>query len=593
MRRVLGNKVKLGIVDGQGIPLEMTPEMRSTHLYICGSTGTGKSKMLEYLIRQDIAKWHDSKCGLLVLDPHGSLYDSLINWIAWQEPYLKNVPIVPIDLRQTDWTVGYNVMRPRTKADPAVIVSNFVQAMAYVWGTDGTDKTPLFARIGSNVLWTLYENQLTLLESEYLIDRTNKRLRFEMMAALSKRSVAQDWAYANGLSPRDFDAQISSTVNRFHSFLHNEKLRLMFGQSGASLDLGKALEQGSIIIVNLSTEGARVSEEDASLFATLLLSDLWTAAKERGKGTDAKQVKPFYVYIDEFQNFVTPTIAKNLDQARGFGLHLTLANQFPRQILHTGANGAQVYDSVMANARSKVVFETRGEENLKPLATDLFMGVMNPDEVKLKLYSTKVMDYVEETRTVRGTNASWSDATGEFTGRTGTESQSGQILDETEEDPNAWNRSSADSIGTSNMRVRGGGTSETEVPFLKPVIGQELMSVQYRPLEEQLFRAMAALHDQKQRHGVARLVGMSKPLTIVTPTIERTPANAKMERSFLTRVLKKLPFALPSAEAHKAIADREKAIAAGLLLGPGEPTEIKRKVAEDSGEPEAIKRAVK
>jgi hypothetical protein len=247
MRRSLGNKVRLGLLDGKGVPLEMTPEMRSTHLYICGSTGTGKSKMLEYLIRQDIAKWPQSKCGLLVLDPHGSLYDSLMNWIAWQEPHLKKVPIVPIDLRQTDWTVAYNVMRPRMKADPAVIVNNFVQAMAYVWGADGTDKTPLFARIGSNVLWTLYENKMTLLESEHLIDRSSKRLRSEMTAGLSKRSVAQDWAYANALSPRDFDAQISSTVNRFHSFLHNEKLRLMFGQSGASLDLGKALEQGSII----------------------------------------------------------------------------------------------------------------------------------------------------------------------------------------------------------------------------------------------------------------------------------------------------------------------------------------------------------
>jgi hypothetical protein len=73
MRRIPGNTVKLGIVDGTGKPLEMTPEMRSTHLYVCGSTGTGKSKMLEYLIRQDIAKWHQSKCGLLVektLFPH-------------------------------------------------------------------------------------------------------------------------------------------------------------------------------------------------------------------------------------------------------------------------------------------------------------------------------------------------------------------------------------------------------------------------------------------------------------------------------------------------------------------------------------------
>lgn len=593
MPRHPGNGVRLGIVDRQGVPLVMAPEMRSTHLYICGSTGTGKSKMLEYLIRQDIAKWPDSKCGLLLIDPHGSLYDSLINWIAWNEPHLKQVPIVPIDLRQTDWTVAYNVMRPRATADPSVIVSNFVQAMAYVWGVDGTDRTPLFARVGSNVLWTLYEKQMTLLETEYLIDRTNKRLRTEMTDGLSKRSVAQDWAYANGLSPRDFDAQISSTVNRFHSFLHNERLRLMFGQNGASLDLGKALEDGSIIIVNLSTEGAKVSEEDASLFATLLLSDLWTAAKERGKGTDSKQVKPFYVYVDEFQNFVTPTIAKNLDQARGFGLHLTLANQFPRQILHTGANGPQVYDSVMANARSKVVFETRGEENLRPLATDLFMGVMNPDEIKHQLYSTKVMDYAEETRTVRGRSKSWSDAEGYFTGATATGSESGMTVDGIREDPSSWNTSSAESDGTSNMTMRGGGESEAEVPFLRPVMGKELSSVQFRSLEEQMFRSMAVLHDQKQRHCVARLVGMPAPVTLVTPTIEKTPADRKMEKSFLTRKYRKLPFVLPSTAAHQAIADREQRMVTGLAVNAGEPVDIRRRVIAEGDEPVEVKRRIR
>jgi hypothetical protein len=593
MRRAFGNKVKLGLLDGRGVSLEMTPEMRSTHLYICGSTGTGKSKMLEYLIRQDIAKWPQTKCGLLVLDPHGSLYDSLINWVAWNAPHLKSVPIVPIDLRQTGWTIGYNVMRPRAKADPAVIVSNFVQAMSYVWGVDGTAQTPLFARIGSNVLWTLYENQVTLLESEHLIDKSNPRLRFQMTSGLSKRSVAQDWAYANSLAPRDFDAQISSTVNRFHSFLNTEKLRLMFGQSAASLDLGKALEQGSIIIVNLSVEGARVSEEDTSLFATLLLSDLWTAAKERGKGTDGREVKPFYVYVDEFQNFITPTIAKNLDQARGFGLHLTLANQFPRQILHTGASGPQVYDSVMANARSKVVFETHGEENLQPLASDLFMGVMNPDKIKHDLYSTKVLAYVEETRTVRGKNESWSEATGQFTGLTATESQSGRILDNSEEDPSAWNRSNADSTGTSRMNVRSGGTSESEVPFLLPVFGKELSNRQFDPIADQLFRAMAALHDQEQRHGVARLVGMKIPVTIVTPTIQKTPADAKMAQAFLNRVYKKLPFALPSALAHKAIADREAKMAVGLLKETSKPTEIRTPIAQDADEPVIVKRRIK
>ena len=579
MRRAPGNPLKLGMVDGKGIPLEMSPEMRSTHLYICGSTGTGKSKMLEYLVRQDIKNWHKSKCGALIIDPHGSLYNSLINWVAWNEPYLKDVPIVPIDLRQKDWTIAYNVLRPRTVADPSVVVSNFVQAMAYVWGADGTQQTPLFGRLSKEVLWPIYEKKMTLNEVKYLIDRVNKRIRTELTEGLTKDSATQGWEFSNALSPKDFNTQFSSTVNRFYNFLDTEKLRLMFGQNGASLDLGKALSEGQIIIANLSTEGARVSEEDASLFATLLLSDLWTAAKERGKGTEEAEVKPFYVYIDEFQNFVTPTIAKNLDQARGFGLHLTLANQFPRQILHAGANGAQVYDSVMANARSKIVFSLEGEENLKPLAQSLFMGVMNPDEIKLEMYSTKVMDIIEETRTIQSMSDNWSEAEGIFTGQTDTESSGGTMYSGEQQDARMWNTSSADSSGTSNMRAKGGGRSEAKVPFLRHVMGKEKSSVQYRPLEEQLHRAMAALFDQKQRHGVARLVGMRAPLNIVTPTVEKKPTSKEMADSFLTRVYEKLPFALPSVEAHKYIEERQRKIDAGpTRAANAEPVTIRRKI---------------
>ena len=63
--------------------LRLTADQRATHLFVCGSTGTGKSKLLESLIRQDILAWRKSKCGLLLIDPHGSLYDSLVRWLAW------------------------------------------------------------------------------------------------------------------------------------------------------------------------------------------------------------------------------------------------------------------------------------------------------------------------------------------------------------------------------------------------------------------------------------------------------------------------------------------------------------------------------
>jgi hypothetical protein len=353
----------------------------------------------------------------------------------------------------------------------------------------------------------------------------------------------------------------------------------MFGHNGTSLDLGKALEEGQIIIANLSTEGARVSEEDASLFATLLLSDLWTAAKERGKGLEEGDVKPFYVYIDEFQNFVTPTIAKNLDQARGFGLHLTLANQFPRQILHAGANGQQVYDSVMANARSKIVFSLEGEENLRPLATSLFMGVMNPDEIKLQLFARKIMDYVEETRTIHSESDNWSDGTGEFAGQTDTESAGGAIQDGATEEARLWNISSAISGGTSRTSMRGGGKGKSTVPFLKPIFGSELSSVQFRSLEEQVFRAMVALSDQQQRHGIAKLVGMRSPFSIETPIVKRLPTTKAMADSFLTRVYEDLPFALRSEIALKQIEDRQQKIISGSAgKAEDEKIPVRRKI---------------
>jgi len=578
MPRIPGNRLELGIVDGKGVPLEMTPKMRSTHLYVCGATGTGKSKMLEHLCRQDIKQWHKTKCGALIIDPHGSLYDSLINWIAWNEKYLKDVPIVPIDLRQRDWTIGYNVMRPRVEADPSVLVNNMILAMAYVFGVDGTAQTPLFSRRGSNVLWPLYENGMTLLEAEYLIDPVNKRLRSDLTQGLSKRSIAQDWLFANSLSAKDFDAQFSSTLNRFTTFLRNEKLRLMFGQNKESLDLGKAIEEGQIIIANVSTKGARVSKEDASLFATLLLSDLWTAASERGKGVEEGDMKPFYVYVDEFQNFITPTIAENLDEARGYGLHLTLANQFPRQILHAGASGPRVYDSVMANARSKIVFSLEGEENLKPLAQSLFMGVFNIDEIKLKLTSRKVMDYVERVWTVVSESENWSEGVGEFDGMTDMESAGGAIHDGEQQEARLWNVASAVSRGTSRTSMRGGSRSVTRAPYLMPILGNEVSSVTYRSLEEQLHRAMAALFDQQQRHGIARLVGMRAPLNIVTPIVKRTPTSEEMAVSFLTRMYEKLPFALKSVEAHKQIEDRQLKITGALSRHAAEPVEVRRRI---------------
>jgi hypothetical protein len=587
MRQLPGNDLNLGKIAGRNNTLAFPRTERDKHLYVCGGTGTGKSKFLENLIRQDIKQWHKSRCGMLVLDPHGSLYDSLIDWLAWNKGVL-DVPVIPIDLRQDDWVVAYNLIRQRDTADPAVLVDNLTDAMAYVWGQGGTNQTPLFARWAGNVIRALYENKLTLIEAEYLIDRVEKQIRYAMTSGLADKPSRQDWQFADTLNAKDFEAQIGSTVNRLQRFIRNKTMRSMFGQPQISLDFGRALEEGSIILVSLATERAKVSKENAELFATLLLSDLWTAAQERGKRDG---VKPFYLYLDEFQRFVTPTIADNLDEARGFGLHLTMAHQFPNQLLDRGENGRKVYNSIMENASSKVVFRLSHEENLKAMAQWLFMGVMNPDEIKHELYSTKVMEYREELRTSVSRGTSRSTGGGVFSGTTGTISLGGAIHSNEVQDPNAWNESYAESGGDSSTWTESGTQSETESSVLIPILGKELAHVQFRSLEEQLFRAMAVLFDQQQRHGVARIVGMSAPVSIATPEVHKMPSTPERQKAFLQACYEKLPFALPAALAQKGLTDRAEHMNNDFLRQvASEPVSAKRKL---KAEPATSKRKLK
>lgn len=581
MRPLPGNDLVLGRVAGRPVDLALSRAARDKHLYVCGGTGTGKSKFLESLIRQDIRAWRKSRCGLLVLDPHGSLYDSLMQWLAWHK---IDRPIVPIDLRQDDWVVSYNLLRKRELADPAVLVDNITDAMAYVWGQGGTDQTPLFARWAGNILRPLYEKGLTLIESEYLIDRVAKQMRYLITADMKDTASRQDWEFASSLTPREFESQLGSTINRLQRFIRNQAMRSMFSLPKVSLDLGKALEEGQIIIVSLATERAKVSKENAELFATLLLSDLWTAAQERGK---RQGVKPFYVYLDEFQRFVTPTIAENLDEARGFGLHLTMAHQFPNQLLDRGENGKRVYNSIMENASSKVVFRLSHEENLRVMAQWLFTGVMNPDDIKHELYSTKVMQYREELKEVRSEGRSKGRSMGTQQGLAGgagfggTQSFAGDGTEST--DPLSSSNSESEFSSSSESENESWSESESEsvsfVPTLTPVLGKELSHVQFRTLEEQLFRSMAVLFDQQQRHGVARLVGMSAPVSIRTPDVGRVPGSEERVKRYLAECYGKLPFALPAAVAKKQIAERAEGLADTLtreLLA--EPVSTKRKI---------------
>lgn len=562
-----GNTLELGTPLGSSRPLYLSPQARARHTYVCGGTGVGKSKFIEHCIRQDIVANAESKCGLLLLDPHGLLYE---NTLAWLERSGLKRKVVPIDLRRDDWIISYNLLRQRPGADPAVIVSGFVRALAHVWGEAGTDKTPLFARWAGIILLTLYQNQYTVSDVMQLLSRDD--VRRAMVSRLSDPAAQYAWQMAEE-RPKEFEQQILSTLNRFQRLSGPQVMKATFGQPDVSLNLEEAMEEGHIILVNLATKGAKIDHEDADTFATLLLTDLWSTASDLGKG-EAENVKPFYVYVDECQKFVTPTIADNLDEARGFGLHLTLANQYPKRLRNSGPSGQMMYDSIITNAGNKIVFRLEHPEDTKDLALWLFMNSLETDQIKHALYSTKVMEYrrEESVSTTEGSSTSEgrgsSHGSGSFQGISTGEGLSG--LDD--EAAAMWNSYTANSSGEassfseSEFSGTSQSTSRTVSSQLVPVLGKEVSSVQFRSIDEQLFKAMQTLFSQKDRHFAVRYHGgPASPLFVKTPTVSPVIVEPNVVEKFRHRLLKNLPFALPMVEATARLDTRKTKILTELI----------------------------
>jgi hypothetical protein len=590
MRRFPGNDLLIAHAPN-GDKLTLSARDRSMHMYVVGATGVGKSKFLEHIVRQDIRNWRKSKCGLLLLDPHGAVYDGVMQWLT-RHSYIYSRPIIPIDLRRDDWVVAYNLLRER-KAVASVITANMVDALAYVGGAGSTDATPLFARTATMVFRALYEHKLTLSDALSILEHANQDFRVALAEAIEDEVTRESLKRINTLRTADYNAEVGSTLNRFQRLLGNNLLKATFGQPDISLDLGAALKEGHILLVSLATEGGAVSSEDADTFATLMLADLWTAAKERGKH---EGVKPFYLVCDGFQRLVSPTISANLDEARGYGLHLTLAHQFPSQLVNASReHGQGLYESVMENTRTKVVFSlSLAEKNLSPLADWLFMGTYDPDKIKHELYTTKVMDYQEETRTVtmrgesRGETRSNSYGTGSNTGSMRVDGWSGgfEDLGGVLQLASHWStsevRSSSDSRSASQSSAASEiyAESESEVPILFPVFGQELSSVQFRSIEEQQFRAQQRIMFQPDRHATVRVRGMREPVGIITPEVKSGRVSTKALEEYRCEQLAKWPFSLSYEAARRRLAERKKTLPLAAPAMEPEPASYKRRVTK-------------
>ena len=322
---------------------------RSRPCYVVGATGTGKSTLLFNMAAQDIVNGD----GVMVVDPHGDLFSQLLRTI----PRACRNDVVVFDPSDSGWAVGLNPLAGIRNDDGLQInfvVNELIKTFERLYDMRVAGG-PMFEQYMRNALMLILENERedsTLMDVPHLFEDAEFRRR--LVKGCTNPRVASFWTHqaerAGGeASLNNIAPYITCKLNQF---TNNAVLRPIVGQRASTIDFRRAMDTRKIILVNLAT--GSLGELDTQLLGMLLLGKVYSAAMSRSTMPAVARC-PFRLYVDEFQQFTTDTVAHMLSGARKFGLHLTLANQTLTQLL---ANHGQqnIMDAVLGNCGTMICF---------------------------------------------------------------------------------------------------------------------------------------------------------------------------------------------------------------------------------------------
>ncbi|MDP3975075.1 MAG: type IV secretion system DNA-binding domain-containing protein [Candidatus Jorgensenbacteria bacterium] len=315
---------------------------RRRHLYIVGKSGVGKSKLLELLIRQDIAFGH----GLCLMDPHGDVIEAILEFIP--EERLEDVCI--IDPSDANYPISFN---PLANVDPDFkhqLTQGLIEVMEKQFGANWTPRLEHVFRFTCLALLDYPHGTMRGM----IMMLTDRNYRQKVVEYIEDDMVKRFWAieFADWSEKFDTDA-IIPLVNKLGQFLSNPLLRNVFGQKENKVDLEKLMKEKKIILINLSK--GKLGEENSSFFGSMFITKIKQAGMARAAIPESKR-HDFYLYVDEFHNVVTETFENLLSEARKYGLCMTVAHQYMQQL------PKEVQAAVLGNTGSMVIFRVGGDD---------------------------------------------------------------------------------------------------------------------------------------------------------------------------------------------------------------------------------------
>ncbi len=333
---VKGNEFILGqnVHNGKMNVVSLSHEQRLRHMHVLGATGTGKSTLLLHLIMQDIE--HDG--GLMVLDPHGDLIDAVLERV----PEKRHEDVVLFDPSDERGAVGFNILESQSEIEKNILSSDLVEIFkrfATSWGDQ-------MSVVLGNAISALVEGSTpnSLLELQrFLIE---KDFREELLQEISDSHIKYFWEKEYPLLK---GSSLGSILTRLDFFLRPKLVRNIVGQK-RGVSIKDIVEHKKIFLVKLA-QGI-IGDENSYLLGSLLVSKLHQVAMQR-QNQNIQERSPFYLYVDEFQNFITPSMKAILSGARKYHLGLILAHQDLHQLFEVDMALA---NAVISNAGIRACF---------------------------------------------------------------------------------------------------------------------------------------------------------------------------------------------------------------------------------------------
>lgn len=315
---------------------------RRRHLYTVGKSGSGKSKLLELLIREDLINGH----GVGVLDPHGDLVDEIMRYI----PKNRIKDVVLFDPSDTEFPIAFNPLQNVGEAYKMQVTIGFIDIFKKLFGTNWSSRLEHVLRYVTLAL--LDSPNSTILSILKML--TDKNYRQKIVSRIQDAVVKNFWVSEFAGWSEKFDAEaITPLLNKVGQLVSTNMIRNIIGQPENKFDIRNIMDHQKILLMKVSK--GLLGEENSSLLGAMIITKMYQAAMQRADQREEER-KDFYFYIDEFQNFATDTFAEILSEARKYRLNLTLAHQYMGQLIQ------KVQKTVFGNVGSIISFRVGSDD---------------------------------------------------------------------------------------------------------------------------------------------------------------------------------------------------------------------------------------